>query len=613
MSDDRPSLPGSSARPSRSLLDPYAWLFGTTTQRLLLAVGVLAVAGQCLLFVRVPPASGYETSVVTAYPLAFWVLFGTGLGTVIAVLLGSTVTASRYWRHAYVLLACNYGLLFALPIARGYTMYGRGGSDVLYHLAAVKGIVASGFLPDFLFYPLMHLVLSELTLIGPSLEVARYLFPYVMTMLFIGSVSLVARELADDPRALPAGLCVAIPLVFGGYHLTLLPAVLSTMLFPLVLFIVERLRKTESKRYTALAVMFVLAIVFFHPVTTLFLIVLILSTVAFGYGYRWIGRGNTRRIRPILAVVALCAGFTWYIDFGRTQNAIVKLTEGKQSAAATQLNMAGEAALSTVDIATRFVQLYGTTFIVLSIAGLFCLIVCYRIGRHRHEYTETFGVYQFGIGFLIAASSLVVFLNSKNPIRVSRYMILIAVILAALFVHRAVVSIRTERVRQFVVLVLGCSIVVAALLGAFGTYGPNKHMTRAEYEGAEFMAEYPDDDLPVRSFALTKKMYRYVASGTDIVPWPQAYEQRDPSYSLAPRLGYGENATAAQSFGRSYLATQAYDTEQHTAAYFTRAQQREQFFYGEADVARMHRDPTVHKLYSNGGFTGWYVTNRSAG
>jgi hypothetical protein len=455
----------------------------------------------------------------------------------------------------------------------------------------------------------MHLTVSELTLLGPSLEIARYLFPYVMTMLFIGSVGLVARELTDDRRALPAGLCAAIPLVFGGYQVILHPAMLSTLLFPIVVLVLERIRRTESKQHTVLAVTFVLAVVFFHPVTTLFLVVLVLGTVAFGYGYRWIGRSDVRRIRPTLAVVALCVGFIWYINFDRTQNAIVKVVSGKQSAAATRINNAGEAALSTVDIAIRFVQLYGFVFVYFAIAGVFCLIVLYRLYRRRHEYREVFGVYQLAVGFLIAVSSLVVFLSSQSPIRVSRYMIVMATIVAALFVHRVVVSTRNENTRRLVALALGSAIVFAALLGAFAAYQPNKHMTRAEYEGAEFMAKYPDDDLPVRSFDLTRKTYLYVTRGTGIDPYPPAYDPIE--YPLAPRLGYDENATAAQSFGRSYLATQAYDTEQHTATYFTRAQQREQFFYGEADVTKMRHDPTVHKLYSNGGFTGWYVTNRS--
>ena len=609
MSDDRPSLLDTPVRLSRSLPGSYAWLFGTTTQRLSIAVGVLAVAGQCLLFVLVPPATGYETSIVTAYPLSFWVLFGIGLGTVIAVLLGSAVTASRYWRHAFVLLACNYGLFFSLPLARGYAMYGRGGDDVLYHLAVIKGTVTSGFLPDFLLYPLMHLTVSELTLIGPSLEIARYLFPYVMTMLFVGSVGLLARELTDDRRALPAGLCAAIPLVLGDYQLNIHPAMLSTLLFPLVILILERIRRTESKRYVVLAVTLVLAIVFFHPVTTLFLVVLILGTVAFGYGYRWTGRSDVRRIRPLLALVAVCIGFTWYIDFGRTQNAIEKIASEKQSAAATKIDSAGEAALSTVDIAIRFVQLYGFVFVYFAIAGVFCLVVLYRLYRRQHEYREVFGVYQLVVGFLIATSSLVVFLSSQSPLRVSRYMIVMATIAAALLVHRVAVSIRSKNVQQLVALALGAAIVFAALLGAFAAYQPNKHMTRAEYEGAEFMAEYPDDGLPVRSFDLTRKMYLYVTRGTGIDPYPPAYSPNQ--YPLAPRLGYDENATAAQSFGRSYLVTQAYDTEQYTATYFTEAQQREHFFYGEADVTKMRHDPTVHKLYSNGGFTGWYVTYRS--
>lgn len=610
MSDDGLPISGSSARLFRFVPDSYTWLFGISTQQLSLVVGILAVAVQCLFFVRVPPATGYETSVVTAYPLPFWICFGVGIGTAVLVFLGSAVTASKYWQHGFVLLACNYGLFFTLPLARGYTMYARGTDDTLYHLAMVKETVATGSLPDVLLYPLVHLLLSELTLVGQSIEALRYLLPFLFMMLFVGSVGLLLQELTDDRRALPAGLCAATPLIFGDLHFQIHPATMSFILLPITIAVIERIRQTESKRHVVLAVTFVLAIVFFHPITTLFLIALVVSTVLFGHAYNWIAQHDDRKLRPLLAVIALCVGVTWYINFGRTQHAIIKVVVGEKSAAATQVNKASEAALSTIDLLRRFVQLYGAVFIYLSIAGLFSLVILYRISQHRHRYSETYGLYQFSIGFLIAVTFLLTFLSSKNPIRVSRYMILMAVVLIALLLYR--VTVRTGRYRRLVTVLLGSSIVVAAILGAFATYQPNKHMTQAEYEGAEFMAEYPNDALPVRSYDLTRKTYLYVTRGTDIDPYPPAYRDTDPAYWLFPRLGYDNNSTAIQSYGRSYLVTQEYDTEQHTATYFTEAQQREHFFYGEADVARLHRDPTAHEIYSNGGFRGWYVTSRRA-
>lgn len=612
MSDDGFPVSESSTRLFRFVPDTYTWLFGTSAQQLSLVVGVLAVAVQSLFFVRIPPATGYETSVVTAYPLPFWISFGVSIGAVVVVFLGSTITASTYWRHGFVLLACTYALFFTLPIAQGYAMYARGTDDTLYHLAMVKDTIATGSLPDSLLYPLVHLLLSELTLVGQSLVTLRYLLPFLFMMLFVGSVGLLLQELTDDRRAFPAGLCAATPLILSDLHFQIHPATMSFILLPITIAVIERIRRTESKRHVVLAVTFVLAIVFFHPVTTLFLIALVASTVLFGHVYKWIARSDVRKLRPLLAVIALCVGVAWYINFGRTQNAIIKVVTGKKSAAAAQVNMASEATLSAIDLLRRFVQLYGAVFIYLSIAGLFSLIILYRISQRRYTYSETYGFYQFAIGFLIAVSFLFTFLSSKNPIRVSRYMIVMAVVLIALLLYRVTVRTRTGRYRRLVTVLLGGSIVVAAILGAFGTYQPNRHMTQAEYEGAEFMAEYPDDTLPVRSYDLTRKTYLYVTRGTDLDPYPPAYRDNDPAYWLFPRLGYDNNSTAAQSYGRSYLVTQEYDIEQHTATYFTEAQQREQFFYGEADVARLHRDPTAHEIYSNGGFRGWYVTSRRA-
>jgi hypothetical protein len=103
-------------------------------------------------------------------------------------------------------------------------------------------------------------------------------------------------------------------------------------------------------------------------------------------------------------------------------------------------------------------------------------------------------------------------------------------------------------------------------------------------------------------------MYRYVTSGDPYTGWTRpAFRQDKSGYRLPDHLGYDENVTAARTFDRSYLVTQEYDLEYYTADYFTPAQQRERFVYGRADIERLRRDPTVGKIYANGGFESWYV------
>jgi len=137
-------------------------------------------------------------------------------------------------------------------------------------------------------------------------------------------------------------------------------------------------------------------------------------------------------------------------------------------------------------------------------------------------------------------------------------------------------------------------------------------MTASEYEGAEFMAEYQAPSVPVRSLDLTRKMYRYVTSGDSNTGWTRpAFREDKSGYDLAYRLGYDDNETVARTFDRSYLVTQEYDLEYYTAEYFTPAQQRERFVYGEADIKRLRQDSTAQKIYASGGFDGWYVPDES--
>jgi len=91
--------------------------------------------------------------------------------------------------------------------------------------------------------------------------------------------------------------------------------------------------------------------------------------------------------------------------------------------------------------------------------------------------------------------------------------------------------------------------------------------------------------------------------------WPPNFET-----GLPKRLGYNaQNRTAADSFGRTYIATHEFDRQFYTDAYFTPEQRAEIIVYDQADLARFDRDPTVRRIYDNGGFEAWYVVPEAAG
>jgi len=579
-------------------------------QQLFLLLGSIAVSIECIMLAIVPPATGYETSPITAYPLLFWVCFGVAIGAVIAVLVGSAITASQRWRHALVLLFCNYGVFFWLPVARGYKLYGRGQSDSLIHFGNVKTILQTGNIFDSLIYPIEHLLLSVLAMTGIPTNATAYLLSFAFTVVFICSVGLLLRRLVGSGmRALAVGLCAGVPLIFTQYQITILPSILSFMLFPLIMVVLERHRRTRASRFTVLLLTFGFAIVFFHPVTTLLFVVLVLSTVAFDRLYERIHDSYVRYLWPGVALVMIPAAFKWYIGFPSTQNRFVRVLEATQgSAGASEVGQATEASLTTAQILMRFIQIYGSAFIYLLLAGLFCLLVLVRVLRRRDTYVESYIAYQFVIGFGIAMAFLSIYLLAYGPVRVSRYMLLMAVLLVALLLYRSIDA--GGRVRRVIPVLVGLAIVSAAVLGAFAAYGPKKDMTHAEYQGAEFMIEHYDDGLKIRSMSITGNMIAYV-TGVGLNNFDTEPFGRGPGYSLAPQLGYNRNKTAAQSFGRSYLITQEHDVEFYTARYYTETQQETLSVYNETDIARMYRDPTVYKVYANGGFEGWYIPANS--
>jgi hypothetical protein len=400
-----------------------------------------------------------------------------------------------------------------------------------------------------------------------------------------------------------------MPLVFSKFYTQLHPSVLSFFLFPLVLLMLERGRRTNAQRYVALATVYGLAMVYFHPVTALLLVVLITSTFVFGHVYRFVTKEPVRTLRARLAFAILPATFIWYIGFPRTQENIREIfaAEG-ESAADKQADLLANTVLSTEELVMRFVELYGAVFILFAIAGVACLVVLADLLRRRLDYAESYLASEFVIGAGIAVSFIAVSLVANGPIRISRYMILMAMVLTALLFVR-VLSWPRGVTRSAGAVLLTLLVLSSALLGTFTVYDPNKHMTQSEHEGAFFLLEHSTGEQLVRSHSLTQKTQYYTTAGTDVRHDRTLMRTNDryPKFALAPHFGYDEYDSASVNIGAGYVATHEYDRTYLETSFFTDEQREALFLHDEATLERMSRDRTVQKVYSNGGFETWLV------
>jgi hypothetical protein len=410
-------------------------------QRVVLLAGSAALAVQVYFLVTVPPATGYEPSVVTPYPIAHWAAFLVTLAAVVLVSVGAAVRDTGYWRYAFGLLAGAYGIYLSLPIARGYALYGRGSSDQLFHLALVDDLVATGRPPG-VFYPHLHFLAAELVGFGIPLGGVQHLVAYAMTMLFVAGVVVFVRTLLDDPRGYPLGLAVATPLLLGEFHGQFHPAVLSFALVPILGAALERVRQTDSRRHALAAATFLFALVFLHPVTTVMAAVLVGSTALTGPLYRRVTGRGVRRLRLTVALAVVPVAFVWYAGFERTQNALVRVLAATSVApVGRQVDIVSGAELSTLEILRRFVELYGAQFVYFLLAGVCVLAVAWWLLRGRPvPYADAYSAVQYGVGGALAATFMLVYLIAFNPIRVSRYLIVGSILVVAVVYGRRLLA-----------------------------------------------------------------------------------------------------------------------------------------------------------------------------
>jgi len=585
----------------RKVFDTYRFANRDLQEYLVIILAGFLVL-ESVVFLTIQPATGYETSLINAVPQSFWYLFYIVLGGGILTLVAAAVTGSGYWRHGLALIIANYAMYFFLPKARGYRFYGQGTADALRHFGDVKGILATGSLPG-IWYPGEHVLMAQMNMLGVPMDAIPYLTALLFTTIQIIGIGVLVRTISGQSGSMAAGLAAGVPLIYTTFHLSNHPAMNSFMVVPVLLTLTELYRRSNDNEYFILFLLLGVFVIYSHPMTTLFMVGLLLLTAVYSGVFSRLSLTRIRTLSPRLGVAFLPLLFAWLTKFGQTQQAIIRVANSQDEAtpAARELQQAGSVEFSTVQLAEKFITLYGTMAIYFTIAGLFTLVIIYWFLWRGQRYDWGLGATHFTAGLGIAATFLLGNLIVKGIIRANRYSLLFAAVVIALaLVHSA-----SEQYSS-VTVVLAILLVTSGVLAASAAYEPNNHMTYAEYDGTHHMATHYDQGVPIHAMDTSHKMQAFVLGKNSTRYYPADINVNN---NIPRNLGYfSANVTAADTFGRSYVMTKTHDTEQHTASYYTEQQQEYLFRYGEDSLARFHNDPTADKVYTNGGFSGWSVS-----
>ncbi|QLK26775.1 hypothetical protein HYG81_03935 [Natrinema zhouii] len=572
-------------------------------QRLLLGLSLVLSLASVIHVLSTPPASGYETSVTSAYSME---LFGAvAVSSLLGIFVDATSERKRYWWKFLIPLFVSYLLLFCLPLFRGYALYGRGNSDVLFHLGEARTIVNTGFISPDNWYPVIHILLAVLEQFGISLEQGRYLVPLLFFGMYLGFVSLYADRVASDSTESIVLIGCALPLLFGRFHLSLHPSVLSFFVAPVFLYLLESHRGArEQRRFTALSLVFASFVLFFHPITTLLVAVLIVAYTVSPRLTRMVRRTTpTTDRRTATVFLFVLVGFSaWYTRFERLGTNLVQfiapaLRTRKSAAEAQQAEAMG---LKPTELVVQFLEMYGSIAVYALLSGLFFVAVTVAVANRTAKRRDLDIAVQLIAGGGIAI--VLVFYFTMSPTRGFRYLILAMTLAVGLLLSRRY---GREQRRGFAhVGAIGVLLVLlVTFLAVGGLYTDHNHLTHSEASGAAHTIETATGKYETASYSTSRDIAWYSlgyrsATERDVQPFRGGGTETEPP----PSLGYGDDDDRLGDAFETY-PQYLFLTEHDRRAPYNGSESA----YTESEHARLADDRAANKVYENGETELWVI------
>lgn len=579
-------------------------------QRFFIALTALCTIGLSAWVLVQPPARNYE-EMYGAYPALFWALFAIGFAAAAVVFVVSSARGDGYWKLALTFACVLYFLFNLLPLFRGWAMYGRGGADVLAHIGHTKVLLETNHIPAADFYPSVHILLAEFRMAGFPFRTVSPLLSGFFTAVYLLGVYLLSRQLTGNERVGVVTLAVAVVPLYSKFQHSFHPAIFSFMMFPTYLYLFDRYRTVDSTRYLGLTLLLSLVLVIFHPVTSLYALAALVVSIAARLLYGRVSRlsFDYRKDVPV-SLFLTTMWFVWYFRFPGIREGLRTTLDISEDGGSTVASSYGGQQLAGAQglqqIFFGFVDNYGPIFLVCGLAAVAALIALARLLRGTSRLPEIWLSTQFAAGVGISAVSILTYVIAFNPVRNSRYMILMATLLAGLLLYwllhaKLGLDPSLQRAAAVVVVVLLLVMIPVATTNSYHSW---THMTYTEKDGTEWFYEHGPPDDPAVSHGLSLKMRMYSQGGYYEDSRFVGFGKDSP----IPRyFGYRTHDRVGQVVGNTstYIVTKEFDTEFYKA--LKKFVRKESIVYTEANLERLGRDPTVNKLYSNGGYTVWLV------
>jgi hypothetical protein len=568
-----------------------------------------------LLIDRHSPATAYELSIYDSLPALMWICLIAVLAGAIGIIVHQAFAErkSKYWLLGFFIIIFGVSIILLLPAFRGYFLYGS--NDTMGHLEFSEIVLSTGHFHEGNRYPITHILMAQLSQIcamSPEL-VIKYIpmFFTILSMLF--SYLLASSVMPRKGQALLAAVTTA--LFFNYYHVSVYPQVLSIMILPLVFYLYFKGFGGLSLPFRVGFVIVLLALVFFHPATTVVLIGCFLAAEAAKVVWRAIGRPSpsdairlVERITLEPTLICTVAFLTWvssWVVFHRTIQkmwgwlageiqSIPRVEEVEQILESQGLTLRQQIELS--------LKMYGDNLILLLLCAIALLIIARRILHREDEVRE---LSMLSMPFLVSGPIWVLIFGGTLHVTMGRLlganvMMWATPVLAAFALYDML-----GRWKRVGAIVITSVLLCTWLVSIFGVYhspyirGPSWHLTHQDVQGTGWFGTHATIDVH-RSIA-GLGVPAALVSGRVPVPAHFGYHRLDRLGEAWQRDWY---LILAQPFRVAAMHPILSKTMISDPAVARQG-------FDEADFERLEWDSSVQRVYSNGGLNIYCVRSET--
>lgn len=598
--------------------------------KILAAISSICILSAAIAILTTPPAAGYELSIYEALPVYFWIAIPVSIicGMLLLIFNSFTKTDSHWWSAGLGLVILSNLIILGLPFFRGYGFWPEG--DGLTHFGMMKDIIATGRIGAENFYPVIHLMgvtLLEVTGLTEA-SISNLIFVF-WSLVYLAGAYLLATEITHNRgKALITTAC-ACPLIFSGLHVLIHPSIGSILHMPLLFYFYLKAKKETIYRnsYILLAVLLGIVIVFMHPVTCLFA-VLILATfniastifrrvLRFRYAYNvYESIAFNSYNLPSAMFLMFCL---WYFSNVTIQGNIRAVYEflvhsNTESLFSQQIDVLTSSNISFMQTVSLIFYKYGAIAIYFAISLVAALIILKMIFKSTDQPHESFFTFTLAliVAFGASAFSLWGFTGEYDPLRVARFPILIAPVLIGLMISNQYYGkgIISAFKGNFAFMIIIVFIMGAAILSIFSIYGSprtvefNLQVTEMQLQGTRWFSTYQDKNIIVADIPGDLQRCEDFNFGFETRPFARAYLYR----TVVPsQFGYDLSDSLAQTLNinSAYMLTN--QTTRMSIFLIPENVRSKAHDYGGQGFARLMTDPTVKLIYVNGEFEVWKV------